>query len=424
MVTVISRFRVRNGLEEKVRQAFLNRPRLVEKAKGFCGLDVLTDASDPSVFLLLTRWTDEESFRIWHRSEAHHRSHVLIPKGLKLDPSFTSLTVGDSILNQAGIRGLYEAIERQPDALSKWLMDSEAVFALLLTPDGDICACNSAGARIFPSDLAGECRLNILDFLISSDADHLRQRLSGSESDRDDSFFLNLARGDQSPVTVEARLVRCDSTFLFVGTQESQHESRFQTEVLKLANDLSMTIREIAQKNRELQKANEKIESLARTDALTGLANRRMLEETLLRDTARAERLKENLSIIFVDVDNFKSINDQFGHKAGDQVLASLGAIFKSHLRRYALAARFGGDEFILLLPGTNQDGTRIVAQRIRAAIAMLRVPDSPRQITVSLGIACFAAGETGEELVARADRALYRAKENGGDRIEIAPVA
>jgi heme oxygenase (mycobilin-producing) len=97
MVTVISRFRVRNGLEEEVRRAFINRPRLVENAPGFCGLDVMTDAADPSVFLLLTRWTDEASFQNWHRSEAHHQSHCFMPRGLKLDPSFTSVTIGNSI---------------------------------------------------------------------------------------------------------------------------------------------------------------------------------------------------------------------------------------------------------------------------------------------------------------------------------------
>ena len=83
MVTVISRFRVRNGLEEEVRSAFLNRPRLVEKAAGFCGLEVLTDAADPSVFLLLTRWTDERSFREWHRSDAHHQSHAVNAAGIE-----------------------------------------------------------------------------------------------------------------------------------------------------------------------------------------------------------------------------------------------------------------------------------------------------------------------------------------------------
>jgi len=78
VVTVISRFRVRNGLEQEVRRAFLDRPRLVEKAAGFCGLDVLTDDANPSVFLLLTRWTDAPSFQAWYRSEAHHQS-ALVP---------------------------------------------------------------------------------------------------------------------------------------------------------------------------------------------------------------------------------------------------------------------------------------------------------------------------------------------------------
>jgi heme-degrading monooxygenase HmoA len=85
VVTVISRFRVRNGLEEEVRRAFLNRPRLVEKTPGFRGLEVLTDSQDPAVFLLLTRWADEASFQTWHRSDAHHQSHGLMPQGLKLD---------------------------------------------------------------------------------------------------------------------------------------------------------------------------------------------------------------------------------------------------------------------------------------------------------------------------------------------------
>jgi len=131
MVTVISRFRVRNGMEEEVRQAFLNRPRLVEKAPGFCGLDVLTDTTDPSVFLLLTRWSDEESFRAWHRSASHHASHVFIPKGLKLDPAFTLLTMGHSIQPSAPAQTLRDAIAIHSDALSEWFTNSDTVFALL-----------------------------------------------------------------------------------------------------------------------------------------------------------------------------------------------------------------------------------------------------------------------------------------------------
>jgi diguanylate cyclase (GGDEF)-like protein/PAS domain S-box-containing protein len=169
----------------------------------------------------------------------------------------------------------------------------------------------------------------------------------------------------------------------------------------------------------ERKRAEEAIESLARTDALTGLANRRVLEETLPRETARAKRLKESLSVIFADLDQFKSINDRFGHRAGDQVLARVGMIIKSQLRSYALASRFGGDEFVLLLPGTTKDDAVTVAERIREQVAASAVPECPRPITLSLGVATFEAGESGEELLARADGGLYHAKEKGGNRVE-----
>lgn len=408
-------------MEEEVRQAFLNRPRLVEKAPGFCGLDVLTDDTDPSVFLLLTRWRDEESFRAWHRSESHHASHVFIPKGLKLDAAFTLLTMGHSIQPPAPAQTLRDAIANHSDALSEWLTDSEKIFALLLSSDGTIRELNHAAQRILRANLAGGTSSKLWDYLVCSDTEHLQQRLSESEGARDTSFLLNLADGEQSPVTWEARLLRCDGSFLLLATEEQRHDALFQNEILMLTNDLSIAIRDAAQKNRELKNANETIETLARTDGLTGLANRRMLEETLPREVARAGRLNESLSIIFVDVDHFKPINDEFGHRAGDQVLAQLGTIFKSQTRSYALAARFGGDEFVLLLPGTTREDAIVIAERIREKVATMAVPEYPRQVAISMGIAALVTGETGEGLVARADEALYRAKAKGGDRFEVA---
>ena len=135
MVTVISRFRVRNGLEEEVRRAFLDRPRLVEKAAGFCGLDVLTDAATPSVFLLLTRWTDESSFRAWHRSEAHHQSHAMMPQGLKLDATFTSLTIGHSIVGS----------RRNPN--TKRCTGRSDGGSLAVADGIRLCVCFTLGAR-------------------------------------------------------------------------------------------------------------------------------------------------------------------------------------------------------------------------------------------------------------------------------------
>jgi heme-degrading monooxygenase HmoA len=93
MILALSRFKVANGMENSVAHAFLNRPRLVELAAGFLGLEIFTDSNDASIFYLSTRWTTESAFRQWHSSEAHHASHKGIPTGLKLDPAFTQLVV-------------------------------------------------------------------------------------------------------------------------------------------------------------------------------------------------------------------------------------------------------------------------------------------------------------------------------------------
>ena len=418
MITVISRFRVRNGLEEEVRRAFVDRPGLVEKAAGFCGLNVLTDATDPAVFLLLTRWRDTESFQAWHRSKLHHKSHKWIPHGLKLDPSFTSLTIGNHIEGPSRIQSLRDVFESQPVALSQWLMESDGVFALLLAPDGAIRARNRASDRVFPPDPTKNFGSSIWDYLVCSDAQHLRERLSATAGPDDGSMLLNLTDGKQNPITQEVGLIRCDKATLLLGTPEHRHDSNFQTEILKLTNDLSVMVRESARKNRELKAANETIERLARTDALTGLANRRTLDEAFRREIARAERQADNLSVIMADLDHFKSINDEYGHITGDQVLAAAAAVFGSQLRLYDLAARYGGEEFVLLRPGTSSDEAMIIAERVRKEVEKIRIPACPRQITISLGVASCVGGDSAEALVARADTALYEAKTTGRNRV------
>ena len=174
---------------------------------------------------------------------------------------------------------------------------------------------------------------------------------------------------------------------------------------------------------KQLQAANERLSALASTDALTGLANKRALEEALLRDLARADRDHTWLTIVISDIDFFKKVNDSYGHLTGDEVLRRVGAAFGSKLRGGDLAARYGGEEFLLVLPGSNLVGGKIAAERLGRMIETLIMPgpSGPFSISASFGVASVrgpgCAGKV-NELIARADQALYAAKHSGRNRV------
>jgi diguanylate cyclase (GGDEF)-like protein len=159
----------------------------------------------------------------------------------------------------------------------------------------------------------------------------------------------------------------------------------------------------------------------AQTDGLTNLANRRALDERLDVEVDHARRLGTNIAFVIADIDNFKSINDSHGHQTGDEVLRRVGRAFAEAVRELDLPGRYGGEEFALVLPGTNLSGARALAEKIRKNLEGLLVttPDgSPFQVTASFGAACFPAQSGVEELVAAADAALYEAKRTGKNRV------
>ena len=170
--------------------------------------------------------------------------------------------------------------------------------------------------------------------------------------------------------------------------------------------------------NKELKEANEHILKISQTDALTGLANRRTLDERMRNEMARADRLGCGFSVILGDLDHFKSINDEFGHLVGDRVLVAAAGVLAEQARPYDLPARFGGEEFMVLLPESTLEEAMTIAQRIRTAVAGVAVPEVTRQITMSLGISTWGHGDTLGALVGRADAALYQAKRRGRNRV------
>jgi diguanylate cyclase (GGDEF)-like protein len=159
----------------------------------------------------------------------------------------------------------------------------------------------------------------------------------------------------------------------------------------------------------------------AQTDALTNLANRRALDERLDDEVEHARRLNTHLAFVIADIDNFKSINDRFGHQTGDEVLRRVARVFAEAVRELDLPGRFGGEEIALVLPGTNLTGARNLAERIRKSVEDLQVPTpegDPLQVTASFGAACFPTHSSAGELVAAADAALYDAKRDGKNRV------
>ena len=158
-------------------------------------------------------------------------------------------------------------------------------------------------------------------------------------------------------------------------------------------------------------------EQLARTDPVTGLMNRRAAEEVLEREASRAQRFGSRISVALLDIDHFKQVNDRHGHAAGDEALRAVAQIVSSAMRGVDVAARWGGDELIVILPATGLEGARSFGERVRAAVERLE-PAIMRGATVSVGVSELHPGEDWADAVRRADAKLYEAKDAGRNRV------
>jgi len=167
----------------------------------------------------------------------------------------------------------------------------------------------------------------------------------------------------------------------------------------------------------------EKLERLANLDSLTGLYNRRAISGKLRDLINRANRYKEDFSLVMLDIDHFKKVNDRYGHLTGDEVLDKIATLVRRNIRNTDVVGRYGGEEFIIILPQTNLSSAWVIAERIRSIIENAEMKDPAGNVftvTVSQGLSEWERGEDADALISCADEALYKAKARGRNRVQI----
>jgi signal transduction histidine kinase/heme-degrading monooxygenase HmoA len=259
MIVAISRFRVKNGMEEAVSKAFLERPHLVDTVPGFLGMEVFTDLADASVYYLVTRWSDVKSFREWHSSESHHQSHHLIPKGLKLDASMTQVVEAERLESGRPL-SLEESTADASPFLASFLRTSDTIHFISATLDGTIRVCSPAVARALRRTAQEVVGTSVWDMLTDADADALRARVADPRRRFDERMLLNFVEAEFRPFSLQCQVDVQPDGFVLIGERRITQESALQAELLQLNNELSVMSREHARKSRMLERSSRELE--------------------------------------------------------------------------------------------------------------------------------------------------------------------
>jgi diguanylate cyclase (GGDEF)-like protein/PAS domain S-box-containing protein len=303
---------------------------------------------------------------------------------------------------------------RENEKINRALAESEARFrgvvsqslvGIYMIEGGKFSYSNARFNEIFGYNAEEVRQLRIVDIAAEIDrslvAENIRKRLSG-EVDRID-YVLRGIRKNGSLIDVEIH-----NTAMQVGSR-----------LALIGVVMDITARRRAE--REMRTLQHKLREQSIHDALTGLYNRHYLEETLSREIVSANRRGETVSVIMGDLDHFKAINDRFGHLGGDEVLRVFGDMIKQYVRASDICCRYGGEEFLLVLPQTPKHLAVERAEWLCATLATLPIKYGPFEIavTASFGVATFPCdGRTGDELIAAADAAMYAAKADGRNRV------
>jgi diguanylate cyclase (GGDEF)-like protein/PAS domain S-box-containing protein len=287
-----------------------------------------------------------------------------------------------------------------------WEMDSNLIFTFISPTSKDMVGYEA-------DEMVGRC---MLDFLSNESKNRISEQwkqkiLSRVSGDSKEAVLLDVQfickDGRKMWVEVSAKPVFIDEEFRgYIGTTRDISEKKL------FENKLGKYIK-------ELRTANVRLEELATFDMLTGAYNRRKFEQYIKSSVDIKEKYKCDFSIIMFDIDYFKQINDICGHNNGDKILQDISTIVKNTLRDTDKLFRWGGDEFIILLPGTTLKDAYKVAEKVRSSIESNNFGMQCNKVTVSFGVGEYKNGDTIDQYVSNVDKALFMAKSNGRNRVE-----
>lgn len=291
----------------------------------------------------------------------------------------------------------------------------EAVAVALIAADGRVLKGNAGFQRLRGENAA--CLENVAECFIQPDW----HTLITTHAPADQPLYvgvLNIGTPGGLCHSLLGTVQRRGDHLLVVGEHDIHELTSLNTQVVKLNEQMAEMQRELARSNRQLKTSEARFRNLSITDPLTGLSNRRHLEEQVVEEIERAQRYGEVFSLILADIDHFKHINDGHGHDVCDNALATFAGLLNGQIRDCDLAARVGGEEFVLLLPRTELSAATQSAERLRAETSRMRVTGLAETITASFGVTRYQAGDTIHTMLKRADQALYAAKNGGRDRV------
>ena len=257
---------------------------------------------------------------------------------------------------------------------------------------------------------------------------HFDDYISGKSDVYDIEYRCRTKNGGYIWIEDRAKIIACNpdgSVARMIGAHRDINDRKILLEQLAIQNKslealVEERTKELIKVNAKLAKKVQEVQRLAETDSLTGVANRYRLEKVLNLEVARAHRFNLPLSVVALDIDDFKAINDKYGHATGDMVLIHMTKLINDNIREIDLLARWGGDEFMIVLPGSRQDAAYFIAKKLQELLSSQPLDDNISNASSSFGIAELKGNESAMRLSIRADNALYLSKDKGKNQITL----